>query len=306
MTGAKVPASCDAVLQHELTEQIDSLSIKILRPVAVGANLRRAGTDIRKGDVVLQRGHCLRPPDLGVLASLGRQFVPIYRNPEIAVLATGSELVPIDRTPPPGMIRNSNIYAIRGMIAELGAHALDLGIAKDERAELCSRLEEGLRADMLITIGGVSAGKYDLVIEELKALGLEVVFWKVNIRPGMPLLFGMYNGRVPVFGLPGNPVSSSVTFMQFVRPAIERMSGLDTAGRIRLRAALLEEFAKQDGKRHYVRGILDDRNGRLSVRTTGSQVSNVMTSLARANCLIVIPEECRVIHTGEEVEVELL
>lgn len=305
MTGAKIPPGCDAVIQHELTERISDGMIKISRPVKPGMNIRTTGADIHAGQTVFEQGRFLRPQELGVLASLGKQFVRVYRTPRAAVLATGNELVPIDHKPGQGMIRNSNSYALRAFVREAGAEEIDLGIARDERDELRSKLREGLRADMLITVGGVSAGKYDLVIDELKTLGAEIVFWKVNIKPGMPLVFAMH-GSIPIFGLPGNPVSSSVTFLQFVRPALYRMMGRTGIEPLRLRAALQESYTKNDGKRHFVRGILDMNNGTLSVRTTGSQVSNIMTSLARANCLIIIPEETSLIREGEEVEVELL
>src|SRR5262249_24433270 len=155
------------------------------------------------------------------------------------------------------------------------------------------------------TSGGVSVGKYDLVMETLKELGVEIDFWKVNIKPGMPLVFG-HRGNSLVFGLPGNPVSTMVTFLQFVRPAICKLMGMNATESVRVRARLEHELSKSDGKRHYVRGILEQRNGELTVRSTGSQISNILSSLVKANCLIVLPEELEHVAAGEEVQVELL
>jgi molybdopterin molybdotransferase len=162
-----------------------------------------------------------------------------------------------------------------------------------------------LREDLLVTTGGVSVGKYDLVKEVLGEMGVEILFWKVNIKPGMPLLFAWHSG-IPVFGLPGNPVSSMVTFLQFVKPALRRMMGFSAEPDLMLKAKLAHDFTKTDRKRHFLRGVYGRQDGEGVVRTTGSQVSNVMTSLTLANCLIIIPEEVEFIRAGEEVEVEFL
>ena len=309
MTGAKIPDGCDAVIQHELVEINADGTISLQKSVKSGHNIRRAGADIAAGQRVFEIGHLLRPQELGVLASIGKQFVSAFKRPSVAILATGNELVAIDKPLRDGTIRNSNAYAIAAAVTEHGADVVNLGIARDDAAELRAKLVDGLRSDMLITIGGVSAGKYDLVINELKALGVETIFWKVNIKPGMPLFFGILQtgrGITPVFGLPGNPVSSMVTFLQFVCPALDILAGKSLAMVVPQRAKLVEAISKGDGKRHFVRGRAEIIDGTLTVRTTGSQISNIMTSLARANCLIILPEEFESANAGAEVEIQWL
>jgi molybdopterin molybdotransferase len=182
----------------------------------------------------------------------------------------------------------------------------NLGIAKDEPAEIKAKLSEGLTHDAIITCGGVSVGDYDYVHDMLKELGVEIKFWKVNIKPGMPIVFGVHNGT-PLFGLPGNPVSTMVTFLQFVKPALLKMMGhRGDVSSFRLQAVLEHEITKKDGKRHFVRGILEHKNGSLVVRSTGQQMSNVLSSLSQANCLIILPEQQEKFSVGEKVEVQLL
>jgi len=306
MTGAKIPAGCDAIVQQELTERISNEQVKVLQTVPVGHNIRRAGADIQKDSLVLSNGQRLRPQEIGILASLGKRFVEVYRRASASILATGNEVVDIQQPLPEGKIRNSNAYTLCALVQELGCEAKNIGIAHDDRNDLRSKMTEGLRSDMLITSGGVSVGKYDLVVDVLKELGAEIKFWKVNIKPGMPLLFGLYHKK-PVFGLPGNPVSTIITFLQFVKPALLKMMG-HTVGEtgFRIHARLDEDIRKTDGKRHFVRGVLESRNGSLVVRTTGAQVSNILTSLSKANCLIILPEEAEQVRAGEQVEVELL
>src|ERR1051326_1952937 len=306
MTGARIPDGCDAVIQQEWTELAGPGRVKILRSVMPGHNIRSAGADIRKGSDVLGPGQHVRPQEIGVLASMGKRFVSIYRPPSVAILATGNEIVEIDHTPPAGKIRNSNAHALSALVRECRCEPISLGTARDDRKELTLKIMQGLEAGMLITTGGISVGKYDLVMEVLKEIGVEVKFWKVNIKPGMPLLFGLYRGK-PVFALPGNPVSTVVTFLQFVKPALQKMMGLRNPGaRVRLKAKLGHEIQKPDGKRHFVRGILENGDGGMTVRSAGSQVSNILSSLVKANCLIIIPEEAEIVRANEEVEVEIL
>lgn len=307
MTGAKIPLGADAVVPQEWTEDVDEHTIKILRTVSSCHNVRRAGADIAKGTIVLRSGSLLRPQEIGVLASLGKRFVEVYRKPTVAVLTTGSEIVDLEKPLPDGKIRNSNLFTLSALLQELHCEVLSLGIAHDNHVDLKHKISRGLQeADMLITSGGVSVGKYDFVKEVFKELAIETQFSKVNIKPGMPLVFGVH-GITPVFGLPGNPVSSMVTFLQFVKPALHKMTGCQQPDNaITLLAHLTEDIRKTDGKRHYIRGILESSNGSLSVRTTGSQVSNKVTSLVAANCLIIIPEEKEHVRSGEQVEVQLL
>lgn len=306
MTGGVIPAGCDAVVQQEWTEPDPPGRVRVLRTTPAGHNIRKTGSDITAGTTVLRRGMTLRPQEIGLLASLGRTSVLVSRRPVVALLATGNELVDGDAPLGPGKIRNSNAPMLSALLREEGCDVQSLGIARDEAGDLRAKIGEGLGADMLVSSGGVSVGTHDLVSGVLEELGVEIRFWKVNIKPGMPLLFGM-RGRTPVFGLPGNPVSTMVTFLKFVRPALRRMKGCSWAGGgIRLTAALEEPMTKQDARRHFVRGILSERDGRPSVRPTGSQVSNVLSSLVLANCLITLPEDIGSYAAGDQVEVELL
>jgi molybdopterin molybdotransferase len=204
------------------------------------------------------------------------------------------------------MIRDSNSYLLSSLLKESCCEVADLGIARDDRSELETKFRAGFTADCLVTSGGVSAGHFDLVVGVLKDLGVDIYIQKVNIKPGMPMVFGMRNS-VPVFGLPGNPVSSFVTFVQFVKPALRIMRGITGPGippRFRIRSSVA--ITKSDGKRHFIRGILDQNDGSLVVRVTGSQQSNLLSSLTLANCLIVLGEDIEKISPGDEVEVELL
>jgi molybdopterin molybdotransferase len=290
----------------EWTEEMRGSEVKVLRAVAQGHNIRKCGGDIQKDAVVLEKGHVLRPQEIGALASLGKRFVEVYRPVRVAIVVTGNEIVDIDKPLTEGKIRNSNSYSLRALVQDLGGEPIDMGIARDEREGIKEKVLRGLDADVLITSGGVSVGKHDHVREILKEIGTDIRFWKVNIKPGMPMMYGLYRGK-PVFGLPGNTVSTVVTFLQFVKPALLKMMGRRNASStVKLHATLGHDIRKTDGKRHFIRGILEDNNGKLVVRDTGSQVSNVLSSLTKANCLVIIPEDKEIIHKGEEVEVELL
>jgi molybdopterin molybdotransferase len=306
MTGAAIPTGADAVVQQEWTEPATSGAVTVTRAVPAGHNIRRAGADLAAGTAALAQGTLLRPQEIGLIASVGRREILAGARPRAAVLTTGDELAAPGEPLRPGMIRDSNAPMLAALLVKEGCDVVPLGVARDDRDELRSRIAEGLGFDILVTAGGVSVGDHDHVGAARRAAGVEILFWKVNIRPGMPLLFGR-RGATAVFGLPGNPVSAMVTFTQFIRPAIRRLTGAASgAGTTRLRARLAEEIVKQDAKRHFVRGILSDGEGAPAVRPAGSQVSNILTSLVRANCLIILPEEGRAFPAGTSVEVELL
>lgn len=305
LTGAKIPEGCDAVIQQEWTEQ-EGETVKIMKSVFSGHNIRPAGADIKKGNIIVDKGQLLRPQEIGLLASLGKRFVSVYRRPIVAILATGSELIDLDEPLREGKIRNSNTYILTALLQEMRCEVKDLGIAKDDMKELKQKIAEGLKFDVLLTCGGVSVGKYDVVLDVFRELGVEIKFWKVNIKPGMPLAFGVYQNNL-VFGLPGNPVSTMVTFLQFVKPALMKMMGLIRVDSgFKIWATLAHEIEKTDGKLHFSRGILESQNGMLLVRATASQASNVLSSLSEANCLIILPEDKNIFHKGELVEVQLL
>lgn len=305
MTGGKIPAGADSVVPFELVTILDEQHVRFENPVKPSANIRRAGEDIPKHSRALKKGALLTPARLGVLAALGYARVRVARHPHVNILATGDELVPVREKPREGQIRNSSSYVLQAYVRQAGGKPALLGIVGDEKKRLRKAIEAGLDADVLLITGGVSVGKYDLVGEILQKLGVQIKFWQVNIKPGKPLLFGTYDTTL-IFGLPGNPASTGVTFLQFVEPALGTMLGRTGHQRLRLTAILDEPLTKRDGKRHFVRGIATVTNGILHVTTTGSQSSGMVSSLAKANCLIVLPENVQTVRKGSKVEVEFI
>ena len=309
-TGGPPPPGADSVIEQEMVHRSgDRIILRI--PVSKGRNVRSRGEDIARGAVALQKGLALTAARQGVLASLGVARVLVCKIPQIAILTTGNELVDVHESLTPGKIRDSNSFTLSSLVRDAGCTPTVIGRASDSANDLREKIRMGLSGNALITSGGASVGDRDLVIGVLKELGVEIRFWKVNIKPGMPFAFGVYSNRgeesaVPVFILPGNPVSTMVTFLKLVRPALSKMRGLKEESHYRLRARLEHDYEKQDGKRHFVRGILRNKTGELLVRSTGSQSSGVLTSLALADCLITIPEETKFVEAGSLVEVEPL
>jgi molybdopterin molybdotransferase len=304
MTGAPIPAGADAVLRMEDTEK-DGRRVRIFVPAAAGQDIRLAGEDVQTGEKVVSRGDILRPARIGMLAALGRSFVSVHQRPLVAILATGDELVDVDEPPSPWQIVSSNSYALAAQVLDCGAMPLQLGIARDTREGLTAKLNSALRADLILSSGGVSVGDYDLVKDIMKEVGNRMQFWQVAMRPGKPLAFGALNG-VPLFGLPGNPVSSMVSFEQFVRPSILKMMGHRNIFRRTVGAVLGETIDKKQGTRHFIRARVTFENGRYLAVTTGEQGSGILKSMVQANGLIVLPENVTTVKAGETVAVQLL
>jgi molybdopterin molybdotransferase len=318
MTGAPVPEGADSVIRFEDTDEArrqgsDTVEIGILCEVKPGLNIRRAGEDITRGATVLRKGTVLRPAEVGVLASLGMSKVNVVRRPVVAVLATGNELVHIDQPLPPGKIYNSNTYSIASLVKRYGGVPKIIGIAFDSEASLLDKLRHGLDADMLITSGGVSAGDYDMVKDVLANEG-EITFSTVRMKPGKPLAFGTLKGvdkngnsrRVPHLGLPGNPVSSMVTFELFARPAMLKMMGKKNLAKSVVEAVLEEPAVNIDGRRLYIRAIVTKSDGQYHAHLTGPQGSGILTSMSLANGLVIVPEDTTGAKAGETVKVILL
>jgi molybdopterin molybdotransferase len=304
MTGAPLPEDADTVVQIEHTDGSDT-RVQIYRAPRLGSNLRRRGEDIRQGDCVLAAQTLLRPAELGVLASVGKAQVLVYQRPRVAILATGDEIIDPGEPDTQGKIINSNSYTLAGQIAETGGSPLLLGVAPDERTIMAQRLASGLRADVLITSGGVSVGSFDYVRECLEAFGFQARFWTVAVRPGSPVTFGMV-GHIPVFSLPRKPVASLVTFELFVRPALRKMTGRPDLFRQRCDAVLQDAVEKRRGVRTLLRGVLRQDDGQTTVTTTGPQGSGILRSMSLANCLIDLPEDTEQLHPGATVQVILL
>jgi len=239
-----------------------------------------------------------------MLAMLGRRRVRVVRRPRVAVLTTGDELVDVDEPLTPGKIRNINLYSISAQVAWCGGVPVPLGVARDTLEELEARIREGLSTDMLITSAGVSVGDYDVVKAVLDKLG-HIDFWRVNMKPAKPLAFGRIGG-IPMFGLPGNPASSMVAFEQFVRPALLKMQGRRALHKPTLQAIAEVALDNRGGRRAFVRGYVHQHDGAWRVRPAGQEGAGIMTTMVRANCLIVIPEQVERVAPGDTVTVELL
>lgn len=305
MTGAPIPQGADAVVMVEYTHS-EGGRVWIERTPQPGGHIRRAGGDIARGAVALRAGERLTPANVGMLAALGYGTAPVVPRPRVGVLATGDEIIEPEAPLVPGKVRNANSYSLCGLVREAGAEPHLLGIAADDRQALKATLERALdEYDILLTSGGVSMGDFDYVKHLVDEIGLDVHFRAIKVKPGKPVVFGS-RGRTLFFGLPGNPVSSMVTFLQLVRPAILRMLGHGETGLRTLHAAMAEPFHKSDGKRHFLRAILQrDPEVGLSVRLTGDQGSGLLHSMGRANCFVVLDEETEQVAPGQPVEIQL-
>ncbi len=305
-TGGPMPSGADAAVMVEETWEQDG-RVRIRGPILPGQNVRRAGEALRKGQPIMSPGRVLDPAALGMAATVGRAFLRCHPRPRVAVLSTGDELVEPGIPLEPGQVYNSNSYALEALVRLAGGQPRRLEVLPD-RLEV---LQEGLAqaaagADLVVTSAGVSMGERDLVRTALEALGGELDLWKVRMRPGKPLAFGMLGG-VPMIGLPGNPVSSMVGFEVFVRPVLLRMAGHPPQARPRHRARLAEAVDKPRDLRVFARCILEEASdGPVRLRLTGPQGSGILLSMLEAEVLAVLPEGKARMEAGEEVEVLLL
>lgn len=316
MTGAPIPEGADAVVPFEDTDEVERKAaggpfsdIAVYFEAPPGAHIRPAGQDVKRGERVLEKGVVLRSAEIGVLASLGYDRVAVIRRPLVAILATGDEIVDLDDEPGPAKIFDSNSYSIASAVRDAGGVPRLLGIAGDDIESITSLLQSGLRSDILVTSAGVSKGDYDIVKDVLARHG-KIEFWSVRMRPAKPLAFGILRGpdgrEVPHLGLPGNPVSAVVGFEQFGRPAINRMLGKGDLLRPVIEAVLEEPIYNSDGRRVFARAFVTKRAGVYYARLTGSQGSNLLTSMARANGLAICPEDVPKKNAGEKVEVQMI
>jgi molybdopterin molybdotransferase len=304
MTGAPLPAGADAVVMVEDTEKADA-RVKIFRAVSPGDNIGRAGEDLEKGDLILEKGELVGPAEVGMLAALGISAVRVVRRPKLAVIATGDEIVEPGEKAGPGRIWNSNGYSLLALALEAGAEVRYLGIARDRASELKRKFRMAGDMDILTVSGGVSVGDYDLVKEELGRLGVRPVFWQLRIKPGKPTFFGV-RGRQLVFGLPGNPTSAMVMFHLFVRPAIDRMLGRKQTGLRGGQAVLEQEISVRPGRTQFLRGRLIGDGPVLRVEPFPDQRSGVLRSMVKSRVLIVVPAELSRLEKGREVNILFL
>jgi molybdopterin molybdotransferase len=304
MTGAPIPEGADTVVPVEDTKK-EGRSALIFRATLRSEHIRKAGEDVKKGECVISAGDLIDPAEIGMLASLGRSFVAVYQRPLVSVLCTGEELVDVNGGLDGIKIVSSNSYSLAAQVKDCGAIPIQLGIARDRKEEIKEKLLQGLRADVIISSAGVSVGDYDFVKDVLSDLAVEIVFWKVAMKPGMPVVFGTIQGK-PVFGLPGNPVSSMVSFEQFVRPSLLKMMGHRQLFRPEIDAILREDVQKRPGRRHFIRALVSLEKGQYFVTPTGAQGSGILKSMVKAKGLMVIPEDREIVKAGERVKVQLL
>ncbi|MGD1213925.1 MAG: gephyrin-like molybdotransferase Glp [Terriglobales bacterium] len=317
MTGAPVPAGADAVVMVEHTSLMDETARKLVevrRSISVGENFVPRGAEARAGQLLLDRGRrLLDHAGIAIAASVGKSRVQVFRKPRVAVLSTGDEVVEIDATPGPAQIRNSNSYSLAAQVQNAGGEAVRLAIAPDERGRLRSLIEEslieeGLGCDLLLLTGGVSMGKYDLVGQVLGELKAEFYFTGAEIQPGRPVVFGACGSPVKkspakkyFFGLPGNPVSTMVTFELFARPMIEALAGMTPQRLIFLRARLKSEIRTKTGLKRFLPAVLSGEFENAEVELARWQGSGDIAALARGNCYVVIPPDRERIGAGEWV-----
>jgi molybdopterin molybdotransferase len=304
MTGSPMPEDADAVVRVEETDEQDG-QVRVLASVEPHANVRDPGEDMRVGQTVLEPGRSLRPADIGLLASLGVAMLQVRRRPEVAILSTGDELVELGEPLAPGQIVNSNAYTLAAAVEEAGGVPRVLGIVRDTPESTRRAFTEAFAADLVLSTGGVSMGTFDLVRQTLAELGVVERFWKVAQKPGKPLTFSM-RGQTPIFGLPGNPVSTLVCFYVYVRPALRAMLGLEQLHLPVVAATTAESIRTTEGLTEFTRCTLAGEPGAYVARSTGSQSSGVMRSMSLGDGLLIAPPEVQTIEAGSAVRVLLL
>jgi molybdopterin molybdotransferase len=306
MTGAPIPDGADSVIRVEHTQADEDDVVIVLSDADVRRNIRPRGEDVRAGETVADKGAVVRPAEIGFLATVGARTVAVMRKPRVAILSTGDELVELDNfddVRAGRKIVNSNAHALAAAVRVTGGEPVLLGIARDERGSLREKLSAASAADMLVTSAGASVGEYDLVKEVLEELGMETAFWRVRVRPGSPFSFGMM-GDLPVFGLPGNPVSALVTCELFVKPAIRSALGRPALYSPTVRVRLEEPVSTKGALTHFLRVKLTRApDGRWLAKLTGPQGSGMISSMAHADGLLVVPETMQQMARGEDANV---
>ena len=308
-TGAPLPPGADGVIRQEDTTPLGPDRVRVEKTRDVGKNVRRRGEDIQKDSLVLTRGTPLGAAQLGVLASIGESEVFVHRRPHVAFFGSGDEIAELDERDEilrGKKIASSNSYTLQAMIRRAGAEPVNLGIARDQPDEIRSRVKAGFTADLLVTSAGVSVGEHDYVRQALEDVQGVLKFWKIRMRPGAPVGFGVI-GALPWIGLPGNPVSTMVTFELFVRPAIRKLLGHTDLFRRTVSVIVAEPIKLGPPLRHFLRAVVTEGpDGKRSAMLTGPQGSGILTSMAKANALLIVPEDRSEVNAGETLTAMLL
>jgi len=305
MTGAKIPEGADVVIRYEDTEFTDK-EVRIFKFLKPHSNIVKMGEDMKIGDLVLQKGMTIGPAEIGILASLGRSRVKVYSKPRVAILASGDELTAIDKSLNEGKIRNSNSYAIAAQVKKLGGEAVMLGICKDNTEDVKSELNSALKwADLIITTGGASVGDADITKEAFKAAGADILFWKVNMKPGSPIIAAKYKNKF-LFGLSGNPAAAYITFEIFVRLVLLRLMGKKNYDLMEVSSILESDFNKVSSQNRYVRAFTYKKEGKYYTILPDKHSSGDLSSLSGRNSLFFVPGGFPPYKKGDEIKVQLI
>ncbi len=306
-TGAPLPEGCDAVVMIEYTSKLDDTTVEIYKAATPGGNVSRIGEDVKAGELILKKGTILQPQDVGMLAALGKTRIKVVRKPRVAVLSTGNELIEPGNKPDVGQIVDVNRFTIASAVKEIGGEVVDLGISRDDTGELESKLKEGLAsADMVIVSGGTSVGARDLLPEVVNRMG-EVIVHGVSMKPGMPTALAVVNGK-PVILLPGFPVAALIAFYTFVPRILQRMMGIEVVRQKWnvVKAKVTRRIPSNAGVRTFTRVVVKEVDGEYVAEPLRTSGSGVLSSMIKANGLIVIPEDKEGVEEGEEFEVILI
>jgi len=304
MTGAPIPKGCNAVVPVEEVIE-DGARVIVSSKVLPRQHIRIKGADVAAGARMLAAGTRIRPSEIGMLAAMGQALVPVHRKARVAILSTGDELIELGEIPGPGKVINSNALSLAAGVRQAGAEPVLIGIARDDLASQKEKILEGLACDALITSAGVSAGDRDLVREVLAQLGAQELFWKIEMKPGGPTAFAVLDGK-PVFSLPGNPVSTMVTFEFLVKPALLRMMGQHKVIRPFIKGILAEDAHKKVGKLNFIRVTIKKRHGRYVAHCAGDQHTGVLSTMTRCDALAALPSDLSFVPAGSEIDLVLL
>jgi len=301
MTGAVIPNNTNAVVMKEMIKIINE-NIQFPKNIKKNQNIRFIGEDVKKSSIILKKGKRINYIDLGILSSAGIEYIDVVKKPIISFFSTGDELISIKKKLKKGQIYDSNRYLLYGLLSELPVSIKDMGVVKDNKNDITKKFIQCSKiSDLIITTGGVSVGDADYIREVLDEIG-KINFWKISIKPGRPLAYGKIK-KTSFFGLPGNPVSTVITFQLFVIPAIEKMMSSEIKNKLFINAITKTSLSKKKGRVEYKRALLTQTKNKVFVETTGLQGSNILTSLAKANCYIKLSANINKVKKGDIVKV---